>query len=428
MKNTEISEKPVKIAIVSLGHPDFSAGGAETAAYNLFKAYRQQPGISEAVFLARIDRAGDHPTGAISFYRDNEFLWDQGMHDWFNLRGRNREATVARLPEWFGFMRPDIVHVHHYAHMGLEIFRVIRQALPEARIYLTLHEYMAICLHNGQMVKHGSHKLCNESSLEACHKCFPAYSKEDLWLRKQALLEHFALIDGFIAPSEFLRTRYVAWGIPADRIVTIENAQVDWPDVPARPLAESETRNRFGFFGQINPYKGVDVLMKAFELATRDDRNPLFLEINGANLEGQVPEFRDRINELRETLEERGVLQWMGPYEPKDLPGRMKSIDWVVVPSIWWENSPMVIQEAFAFGRPVICSNIGGMAEKVRDGVNGLHFEAGNINSLNLQIASAGLGNDRWDALRNGLLSGQRANIGNEHVSFFDRSCRRTEI
>jgi glycosyltransferase involved in cell wall biosynthesis len=56
----------------------------------------------------------------------------------------------------------------------------------------------------------------------------------------------------------------------------------------------------------------------------------------------------------------------------------MAGIDWVVVPSIWWENSPLVIQEAFALGRPVICSGIGGMAEKVRDGIDGLHVEPGN--------------------------------------------------
>ena len=55
----------------------------------------------------------------------------------------------------------------------------------------------------------------------------------------------------------------------------------------------------------------------------------------------------------------------------------MAEIDWVVVPSIWWENSPLVIQEAFLHGRPVICSDIGGMAEKVRHGVDGLHFRVG---------------------------------------------------
>ncbi len=56
----------------------------------------------------------------------------------------------------------------------------------------------------------------------------------------------------------------------------------------------------------------------------------------------------------------------------------MQSVDAVLVPSIWWENSPVVIQEALANGRPVICSDIGGMAENVRPGHDGFHFEAGN--------------------------------------------------
>ena len=60
----------------------------------------------------------------------------------------------------------------------------------------------------------------------------------------------------------------------------------------------------------------------------------------------------------------------------------MAETDWVVVPSRWWENSPLVIQEAFMHGRPVICSGIGGMAEHVQDRVSGLHFEVGDDQSL----------------------------------------------
>jgi hypothetical protein len=67
----------------------------------------------------------------------------------------------------------------------------------------------------------------------------------------------------------------------------------------------------------------------------------------------------------------------------------MGDVDWVVVPSVWWENSPLVIQEAFQRGRPVICSDIGGMAEKVADGVDGLHFRAGDPEALAATIARA---------------------------------------
>ena len=81
----------------------------------------------------------------------------------------------------------------------------------------------------------------------------------------------------------------------------------------------------------------------------------------------------------------------------------MEHADWIVVPSIWWENSPLVIQEAFMHGRPVICSDIGGMAEKVRDGVDGLHFRANDARSLAATIQRAAGTPGLWEKLRQGI-------------------------
>jgi glycosyltransferase involved in cell wall biosynthesis len=69
----------------------------------------------------------------------------------------------------------------------------------------------------------------------------------------------------------------------------------------------------------------------------------------------------------------------------------MAAVDWIIVPSTWWENSPLIIQEAFAHRRPVLCGNIGGMAEKVRNGVDGFQFQIGNpfeLAGLMLHLAS----------------------------------------
>ena len=60
----------------------------------------------------------------------------------------------------------------------------------------------------------------------------------------------------------------------------------------------------------------------------------------------------------------------------------MRTVDVVVVPAIWWETSPVVIQEALRNRRPVVCSNIGGMAEKVRHGLDGWHVPVGDPNAL----------------------------------------------
>jgi glycosyltransferase involved in cell wall biosynthesis len=81
----------------------------------------------------------------------------------------------------------------------------------------------------------------------------------------------------------------------------------------------------------------------------------------------------------------------------------MEAMDWVLVPSRWWENSPLVIQEAFMHGRPVICSDIGGMAEKVSDGVDGLHFRVGDSEDLARVIAQAAGSAQLWRTLTGGI-------------------------
>jgi glycosyltransferase involved in cell wall biosynthesis len=77
----------------------------------------------------------------------------------------------------------------------------------------------------------------------------------------------------------------------------------------------------------------------------------------------------------------------------------MARTDWVVVPSVWWENAPLVIQEAFRHRRPVICSGIGGMAEAVRDGVDGLHARPGDAADLARVLRRAMETPGLWDHL-----------------------------
>ena len=111
------------------------------------------------------------------------------------------------------------------------------------------------------------------------------------------------------------------------------------------------------------------------------------LWLHGANLELQTPEFQEEFAAMHEEL--RGRVTFRGPYDHAELPKLMADLHWVVVPSIWWENSPLVIQEAFFHRRPMICSDVGGMAEKVRDGVDGIHFRVGDAYSLARTIEDA---------------------------------------
>jgi glycosyltransferase involved in cell wall biosynthesis len=387
----------VKALVISHAHPDFSVGGAEIAAYNLFKAIGSRREVAEAVFLARTDSASlGH--GAIMLRRSGEYLWRQGIGDWFRLRTENPTSLLGNFREFLKRTAPDVIFLHHFVHLGIEVLREIKQTLPRCILIVTLHEFLAICNRNGQMVKNKTKKLCYRESEEDCSLCFPERSPQDFWLRKHYIQKHFEYADLFVSPSHFLRQRYIEWGIPEQHIVVIENGQE--PSSADAEAPERHTRARFGFFGQITEYKGVDVLLQALHLIPKDFRSKMSVEIHGANLEMQGQWFQDLIDSLRKPLITEGSVRWVGGYEPIELARRMSKIDWVLVPSIWWENSPMVIQEAFVNRRPVICAGIGGMAEKVRNGVDGLHFEVRNPLDLAEVLVRAVREPNLWQHLR----------------------------
>ena len=98
----------------------------------------------------------------------------------------------------------------------------------------------------------------------------------------------------------------------------------------------------------------------------------------------------------------------------------MAAVDWVVVPSVWWENAPLVILEAFRHGRPVICGGIGGMAEMVRDGVDGLHAPVGDPAGLAAVLRRAAERPEMWDRLASGILPPKTiAQVAEDHLSLY---------
>ena len=99
----------------------------------------------------------------------------------------------------------------------------------------------------------------------------------------------------------------------------------------------------------------------------------------------------------------------------------MREVDWVIMGSIWWENSPLVIQEAYKFGRPMIVPDIGGMAEKVKDGVTGLHFRARDSVSLSSVIKRVVAEPGLYDRLVKQLPAYPEIGaITQEHLAFYN--------
>jgi glycosyltransferase involved in cell wall biosynthesis len=244
----------------------------------------------------------------------------------------------------------------------------------------------------------GNQEVCREESPRRCHECFPEVSQQAFFMRKRFIQSHLELVDHFIAPGDYVRDRYVDWGIPAEKITVEPQGMVPIDD--RRPDERTGgVHDRFAFFGQLNPYKGADVLLEAMEILGDDFEG--HLSIFGANLEIQPEHFRKRIEALLGSG--RDNISVRGAYERSDLSALMAGIDWVIVPSIWWETGPMVVPEAFGYGRPVICSDIGGMSEKVTNGVNGLHFRRRDAHHLAEMMQRAAESPGLWDGLRAGI-------------------------
>jgi glycosyltransferase involved in cell wall biosynthesis len=380
----------MRVLVVSHGHPAFSIGGAEVASHALFRGLNATP-ETEAFYLARAAHPlRPHQDTPLSSFRQGPretFLHADAYDHWW-LSNRAPETLDGALADFLNDLRPDVVHFHHIIGFGVEAIALVRRVLPKAAIVFTFHEYLAICAHHGQMVKTAREKLCHGSSPADCAACFPEHTAEKFFQRERFLQDHFALADGFVSPSRFLRDRYVAWGLPSTRFSVIENGLDVAERTPPRTLAKGGRRARFAFFGQVTRFKGVHVLLDAVSRIPDDAwGTDAALEIFGGNLETQPEKVQAEINALLAKVGPRARLH--GAYQGHELPRLMAQADWVVMPSIWWENAPVVIQEAFHHRRPLIVSDIGGMAEKVRHGVDGLHFRASSAQDLAETMAMA---------------------------------------
>jgi len=403
-------------------HPSVRPGGAEEYALELYEGMRAAnefvpvllsktgPPISNTGQLH-----GGVPFGHVNGDPNQYFLHTNNGFDWFYGVLKSKEIVTFHFREFLEAIRPDIVHFQHTLFLGYDMIREVRNAIPSCAIVYTLQEFLPICHRNGQMLRNTDNTPCLEASPLRCHECFPQYSPQDFFMRRKFIQSHFSLVDQFIAPSRFLLERYVDWGIPRDKIIFEEYGRQ--PMRAPEPPPSGRARNRLAFFGQISPYKGVDVLLEAMRLledppgpaadmetAAEPDspaKSRPHLQLYGANLDIQEPTFQTRVRTLLEQT--RNNVTFAGRYTLSQQAALMSEADWVIVPSIWWENSPLVIQEAFGHKRPILCSDIGGMAEKVTDGVNGLHFRAGDSRSLAQTIQRAVTTPGLWDTLQRGI-------------------------
>jgi glycosyltransferase involved in cell wall biosynthesis len=384
-----------RILIISHGHPDFSLGGGEIAAYGHWQELRRR-GI-EAMLVCRVSDSPGH-AGAPFFARSAdglEVLFSPPPVNHFRHSQPQRHVVYRDFRALLERFRPTVVHFHHYAHLGLELIREVRKYSADVPIFLTLHEFLAICHAQGQMLKTNG-MLCQKAAPLDCHMCFPDISPQDFFMRELFVKSFLALVDQFVCPSQFLRDRYIAWGLPREKMVVLENGQPRRNGIVAEEPSDQKYETRFVVLGQLSRRKGTPVLLDAVRLLPKRLRNVVRIEIHGSSQYAEG-EFKTQFEQGLKGLE--NTVRLCGPYRPEDVDGIIRRNGWVIVPSIWWENSPLVIQEAFVAGRPVICSNIGGMAEKVTHGVTGLHFRVNNAADLAARIEECATTPGLWKRL-----------------------------
>lgn len=331
-----------------------------------------------------------------------------------------RNPRVCReIDEVFATFRPDIVHVQHLMGLSSEL-----PTLAQARgipVVMTVHDYWLQCAAGGQRFNRNLGR-CDEISLDRCATCTAHMSTpamtvnaqlERLGLRVRAPLEHRATetaqpasspsiatradatvrriaarltrarpavqreriqarwdallamsheVDQFIVPSTFMHDEMIRFGLPEIAISQVDLGVAPHHAVGRRHLPD--TVNHFAYLGGITRHKGVHKLVEAINSLPDEVRTTIWGD------ESDDPTYA---KQLRKLATHPGIT-FAGKLAQHDVPKQLREVDALVVPSLWHENAPLVIREAFSAGIPVVATRLGGNPELLASG-GGLLFD-----------------------------------------------------
>jgi glycosyltransferase involved in cell wall biosynthesis len=196
--------------------------------------------------------------------------------------------------------------------------------------------------------------------------------------RKEFLASMLDAVDIVIAPSNHLYQTLRRSGVKREMRVIQSGHDLSWLKAP---LVKSRSNwVRFGYIGQFIPTKGVHTLLEAF--GSRDWQGQAELHLFGN--QGGEGAYWHRLQQIENR--NPGAVVFHGPFPHEKLDEILSGLDVLIVPSLWHENNPRVVQEAFASKTPVIASDVGGISEYVKHEVNGYLFQRGDSLDLQRQI------------------------------------------
>jgi glycosyltransferase involved in cell wall biosynthesis len=196
--------------------------------------------------------------------------------------------------------------------------------------------------------------------------------------RPQVLKEIANKAKSIMVPTHLMRDIFVENGIKPELIKHVPFGIDTSPLTPYQRKTQSENL-RFGFIGTLFEHKGPDLLIKAFQSLPQDCKAELKIygDLN------QFPDYSKTLKDLVDAYPQyRSKIQFLGTFPNEKLGEVLQNMDVLVVPSRWYENTPLVIQSALATKTPLIVTNLGGMAELIRHGYNGFVFDLNNVKSL----------------------------------------------
>jgi glycosyltransferase involved in cell wall biosynthesis len=288
-------------------------------------------------------------------------------------------------------VEPDIVHFQHLNHLSLKLPKLVREhGIPS--IY-TLHDFWLMCP-RGQFLQMNLRgepwNLCDGQENSKCATvCYSRYHTgeytgsfdEDYWKywvdkRMAAAREAIKNIDLFISPSKTVTDSFLSSFGEENKVIYLDYG-FDLKRLKGRARTREPGVFVFGYIGTHIPAKGIKSLIEAFSKL----KNNTILRIWGREKGEFTPYLKKFAISLGEQVYTR--IQWMGEFNSDRIVEEVfNKVDCIVVPSIWLENSPLVIHEAQQARVPIITANTGGMAEYVHEGVNGVLFNFRNTNSL----------------------------------------------
>ena len=354
-----------RILQIAHNHPSFSPGGTELVALALHHEARKRG--YDSWFLGAAEKLHLTPnlgTQMIAITPDQrESVIFAYVFNRFEFAQYDSGGFLWELKNYIEEIKPDIVHIHHLLNFGLESLFLIRELLPKAEIYFTLHDYYVICANNGQLYNHDTRSRMDGPDIRQYLKSMPQYTPNDFTMRRLSFENALALCDRIFSPSYFLKEKVEAHLKLRVPIEFLENGYFG-PDVEPAPLPRVMGNEiQFGYMGNISAIKGLPDLLDACDLLAERGAIKFRLHVHGSQL-FEDKALAERIDRSKKELGR--LVHYHGRYEQRDIPRVFGTFECLVFPSVWWENAPLVIYEAMHHKRDIVSYPHGGAAEILR--------------------------------------------------------------